>query len=144
PGGVPGGVGATGATSTAPPRIPGQPPAGLRVEGNGTTGPATRTAPGPGEVGLSAFSGAVDLKTLVEYVAEALQINIAGDDTLTGSVVLNAPVVVKKNELLPLLNSLLEQHDFTINRNEIGWYEVTSVINVRFSTLPDSTTRVIA
>src|SRR5204863_9071213 len=74
--------------------------------------PATHVQPGPAgedEIRLSDFPEAVDLRALVEWVAETLKINIAASDQLSGSVVINAPITVKKDKLLDLLNALLEQ-----------------------------------
>ncbi len=85
----------------------------------------------PGEVSLAAFADGLDLKALVEYVAEKLQINIIAADELSGTVVLNAPVVVKDSELIKLLDALLEQHGFTITEDAgIGFYKVTKIENV--------------
>lgn len=132
---------ATGAAT--PPRTPGSPVPGLKVEGGpgSGTGTAGAAGPGPDEVTLSAFSEAVELKTLVDYVAETLQINVSASDALTGSVVLNAPVTVKKTELLKLLDSLLEQQGFTIVADAAtGWYKVIQDTATSFN--PGSTTRV--
>lgn len=101
---------------------------GLNVQGgNGATGSSrgsgTRT-PGPDEISLTAFSDAVEIKTFVEYVAETLGINVWGSDTLSGSVVINAPMTIKKSELLPLLDSLLESQGFMITRDDTGFYKV--------------------
>ncbi len=139
----PGGAGSSGGA----PRVPGQAPGGLKVEGagTGTGGSGAARTLGPDEATLPGGSDALDLKTLVEYVAETLQINIAGNDTLTGSVVLNAPVTVKKSELLKLLNSLLEQQDFMITKDDTGWYKVIPTSGVLYTTMPGdlATTRVI-
>lgn len=101
---------------------------------------------GEDEIMLDAFAEGVELRTLVEYLAQELQLNIAGADTLTGSVVLNAPVIVYRDELLPLVDSLLEQQGFTIVRDAAtGWYKVVKSDSVPFNPegeLP--TTRLIA
>ena len=149
------GTGATG-TATGPaggtqPRTSGTQVPGLRVEPPAATGRGGAGATGaqqplaPDEVTLSAFADAVDLKTLVEYVAETLGINIAGNDTLTGAVVLNAPVVVKRENLLKLLDSLLEQQGFTIVSDPTGWYKVVPADGVVFNPGQNdlTTTRVI-
>jgi type II secretory pathway component GspD/PulD (secretin) len=136
--------GQPGTGAATPPRTPGSPVPGLKVEGdgaNGANGVTGGVQPGPDEVTLSAFSEAVELKTLVDYVAEALQINVSASDELTGSIVLNAPVTVKKSELLKLLDSLLEQQGFTIVQDpETGWYKVIRDTSTTFA--PGSTTRV--
>lgn len=130
-----GGPGSGGAGASGALRQPGGGGAtGLRIEGDGQgpSRPGTGAAriAGPDEVTLSDFSGPIELKTLIELVAEVLQINIVASDQLTGSVVLNAPVTVKKAELLKLLGSLLEQQSFMITRDDTGWYKVLPTDNV--------------
>lgn len=127
-------AGAAGAPAV---RLPGsQPPATpSRVEGDGPQ-------PGPDEVALSDFSDALDLKTLVEYVAEALQINISASDQLAGQIVLNGPLIVKKTELLRLLDALLEQHGyFIVHDQSVNWYKIAQDTSVAFDLT--ATTRVV-
>ncbi|MFN0132813.1 MAG: type II secretion system protein GspD [Phycisphaerales bacterium] len=114
---------------------PGTPAQPIRVEGE---------APevGPDEVALSDFSDALDLKTLVEFVAESLQINISASDQLAGQVVLNGPLVIKKADLIKFLDALLEQHGYFIVKDEtINWYKISQDANVAFDLT--ATTRVI-
>jgi type II secretory pathway component GspD/PulD (secretin) len=139
-GSQPSAAGRTGAFgSQSGGRQPGE-AAGLRIEGDGQQpggpGMGSMRAAGPDEVTLSAFSGPIELKTLVEIAAEVLQINIVASDQLTGSVVLNAPVTVKKTELLRLLSSLLEQQSFMITRDDTGWYKVLPTDNVILAPRP--------
>ncbi|MEX2219587.1 MAG: secretin N-terminal domain-containing protein [Phycisphaerales bacterium] len=120
--------GAGGAEGVLP--MSAQPPA--MPPGPGPTGaPALPPAQGPqGQpaddlITLSDFPEAVDLRALVEWVGETLKINIAANDQLTGSVVINAPITVRKDQLLELLNALLEQQGYTIYYDkQSGWYRV--------------------
>ncbi|MCC6660799.1 MAG: hypothetical protein IT437_07930 [Phycisphaerales bacterium] len=101
--------------------------------------------PGEGDIELSVFSEPVDIKAFVEYVADALQIIIVGNDQLSGTVVFNAPVKVKRQGLLPLLDSLLEQHGFTIVHDPAGFYTIQASTSVKIGPGGEqSTTRLIA
>jgi type II secretory pathway component GspD/PulD (secretin) len=97
--------------------------------------------PGAGEIELSAFSEPVELKAFVEYVADALQINVVGNETLAGTVVFNAPMKIQRADLLPLLDSLLEQHGFTIVKDGTGFYTVQASTSVKVGS--GGTTRLI-
>ncbi len=85
-------------------------------------------APQPGGEGdtilISEMSEPWELRNFVDYVASALSINIIASDQLNGSVVINAPMAVKRSELLSLLDAMLEQHGFTIIQDESGFYRV--------------------
>lgn len=84
-----------------------------------------------GLIRFSAFTEGVDLLDLVNFVAETLQINVTVDPSLSGSVTFNASFAVRRSELLPLLNTLLEQQGFAITRDRIGFYQVTQVGQIR-------------
>lgn len=86
--------------------------------------------PGADEIVFRDFTSPVDLSALVEYVAETLEINIAKAEGLTGSVVFNAPVTVRREELLNLLDALLEMQNYTIVRDRIGFYHVIPIADV--------------
>lgn len=74
------------------------------------------------------FSEGIELGTLVDLVARTLEINISVKGTLSGSVVFNAPVRVKKDKLLALLDSMLEQWNYTLVRDELsGFYRVVPI-----------------
>lgn len=96
------------------------------------------------EITLSAFTDAVELTTLVEYVAKAMGVNVTVSGGLTGSVVFNAPVTIKRHQLLSLLDALLEQQNYTITLDPEGFYIVHPMDKVSFnlgSELP--TTKII-
>ncbi|MBX3315670.1 MAG: hypothetical protein KF902_02265 [Phycisphaeraceae bacterium] len=98
-------------------------------------------------VTLDAFSEGVELNALIEYLVNALEINVSVDPSLSGTVMLNAPLRVHKDDLLGLVNSLLEQHGFGMTRTPSGFYNVLRIENLP-STLADSagtlaTTRII-
>lgn len=84
-----------------------------------------------GLIRFSAFTEGVELLDLVNFVAETLQINVTVDPSLSGSVTFNASFAVRRSELLPLLNTLLEQQGFAITRDRIGFYQVTQVGQIR-------------
>lgn len=81
-------------------------------------------------VTLEAFSEGVELTALVEYLVHSLAININVDPALSGSVMLNAPIRVHKDELLVLVNSLLEQHGYGMTRDATGFYNVLRAENL--------------
>lgn len=114
---------------------------GNQGAGNGAAGRGNGQPLGPDEITLSAFSDAIELKNLVDYVADALQINIVASDTLTGSVVINAPVTIKKSDMIKFLDSLLEQQGFMIVRDDVGFYKVIPRTSTTFAL--GTTTRVI-
>lgn len=147
----------SGQPEAAPPNRPipvrpsrAQPPAAQPVGVPNGTGNQPGTQPGsrpPGEteipqpeggkVTLSAFSEGVDIRTLVEYVAGTLKVNIAVDPSLAGTVVLNAPVSVPMADLLVLLNALLEQNNFAMTHDPLtGWYRIFPTANVPVGTSP--------
>lgn len=125
---------ATGAaTGAAPNRNQPVKGPGITVDGGASPSGSGRAAQPlkPDEVSLALFSEGIDLKVLVEYVADTLQINVTAPETLAGSVVLNAPVTIKKNELLKLLDALLEQYGFTIILDgQTGFYKILSLDGV--------------
>lgn len=69
---------------------------------------------GDGFIEFSNFAEAVELTTLVEIVAQTLEINIYSDPNLAGSIVFNAPVKVKKEKLLDMLRAWLELHKYVL------------------------------
>jgi len=81
-------------------------------------------------VTLDAFSEGVELTALVEYLVHALGINVNVDPALSGSVMLNAPIRVHRDELLVLVNSLLEQHGYGMTRDATGFYSVLRIENL--------------
>ncbi len=82
-------------------------------------------APGSSDlVELSAFAEPVELSTFVELVAATLNINISNMGVVEGQVIFNAPVPVKKADLIHLLDSLLEQQGFTIVQDRFGLYSI--------------------
>lgn len=102
-------------------------------------------APSPDDdITLSAFTDAVDLTALVEYVAKALGVNVTVSGSLTGSVVFNAPVTIKRHQLLNLLDALLEQQSYTITLDPEGFYIVHPMDKVSFNLGSDlPTTKII-
>jgi type II secretory pathway component GspD/PulD (secretin) len=98
----------------------------------------------PDMITLSVFAEPVELKTLVELLGKTLNINITIEGDLSGSVVFNAPVPVKKADLLGLIDALLGQQGYTITRQIPGFYTVQPAANVAVKFDGDiATTRVI-
>jgi len=87
--------------------------------------------PGEDEVTLSAFSEPVELTALVEYVTTTLNINSSTKGQLAGTITFNAPVKIKKTQLLPLLDALLAQYNFTITLDPTGFYMVHPISDVQ-------------
>lgn len=111
-----------------------QPPRAPDAQGaNGTKALEHLPTPEPGddEVTLSAFSEPVELTALVEYVTTTLNINSSTKGQLTGTITFNAPVKIKKAQLLPLLDALLAQYNFTITLDPTGFYMVHPVSDVQ-------------
>lgn len=118
-------------------------PAGASGVGSGGN-PGAAPEVGPDEVALSAFSEPVELTALVDFVAKELDINVSVKSGLSGSVVFNAPVVVKRDRLLPLLDALLGQQNYTITLDPSGFYTVQPVQDVIVNPGSDTTTRIIS
>lgn len=96
-------------------------------------------------VTLSAFTEPVQLSAMVQMVASTLNINVTVKGDVPGTVVFQAPVPVKKSELLQLLDMLLEQQGWSISQDRFGIYVVAPVAEVKFnSTTETPTTRVFS
>lgn len=108
--------------------------------------PSGQVAPPSGGAGtytLPAFAEGVELKELVDYVVNTLQINVVVDPNLSGRVVINRAISVEREELLRLLNDLLEQQNYMIYRESSGWYQIVQTIPERI-VASDTTTRLIS
>ncbi len=98
------------------------------------------------EIMLLESSEPIEFQTLVEYVAEALNITITASDELQGSFVLNAPQSVRRDQLLPFLDSLLATKGYTIVQDRPGFYQIIKVEDVSARPIPEdgpTTTRII-
>lgn len=128
------------------PQDPSQPDQARPVAGNasGAPGATSSAAAGDDEVVLSAFSEPVELSALVDFVAKTLGINVTVKGALTGSVVFNAPVKVSRDRLLPLLDALLGQQNFTITLDPSGFYTVQPLQDVVMNFGEGATTRIIS
>lgn len=80
---------------------------------------------------LADFREPVQLTTLIDLVVETLRINVTIKGDLAGSVTFNAPVPVRKSELIELLDMLLEQQGWTIVQDRFGMYNVMQIAEVR-------------
>ncbi|HHN77869.1 MAG TPA: hypothetical protein ENK11_04235 [Phycisphaerales bacterium] len=73
----------------------------------------------------------MDLTALVDLVANTLRINISVRGELRGSILFNTSQSVRKSKLLPLLDAMLEQNDFSITYDdESGFYLIQPKANV--------------
>jgi len=123
------------------------------AEGAGDVGEAVAPPGGDGgaegddeAIRFGPFSEGVELRALVEFAAEMLEINVAVDPSLRGSVMFNAEFEVAREELLPLINSLLEQNGFMMTEDRHGFYVVRPSENVPVGSAPRgrlTTSRVI-
>ncbi|MFM9994686.1 MAG: secretin N-terminal domain-containing protein [Phycisphaerales bacterium] len=118
---------ATGEDANAPPPRPqpGVTPSTL-IQPAGSPAPVLRSEGGE-VIQISEMSEPLELRTFVEYVASVLGLNIVASDTLTGTVVVNAPIEVPRDQLLSLLDSLLHQQNFAIVRHQDGFYTIQAL-----------------
>lgn len=117
-----------GAVPNGPGGVPGA-PATAQSSGSGTT-PSSITNEN-GEITLSVFSDPVDLTTLIDIVVKTLNINVTIKGALSGNVTFNAPVSITKDKLLPLVDALLEQQNYTIHLDkDSGFYVVEPIADV--------------
>ncbi len=68
----------------------------------------------PDQIEIGIFSEPLELEVLVEFVAEALGIDITVQGELTGEVSFVAPRTIDRADLLPLLERLLDQNQFAL------------------------------
>ncbi|MEK6703592.1 MAG: hypothetical protein AABZ53_15125 [Planctomycetota bacterium] len=111
------------------PNVPGQPnvPPPGGAEGDKPEGKHEVPSIDAGDdmVEFSGFAEAVDLTSLVEIVAHTLQINVMQDPNLSGSIVFNAPMKVKRENLLNMLKLMLERNGYTLTYDStINFYMV--------------------
>lgn len=138
---------------TTDPRVPtpaqpevapgGQPDQGQPDQGQPL--PLPEGVAGDDEVTFSDFSEPVELRALVQFAVGALNINCAIDEGLNGRVALNAPITIKKSELLVVINSLLEQRGFAMVFDPVSqFYKVIPAASVTPASVGQlATTRVI-
>lgn len=92
------------------------------------------------------FVEPVDLATFTQFVATSLGINIFTDQQLVGKTVqFNAPLSVPPDELMPLLETLIEDQGFALTFNDkLGIYQVVQAANVSMGLRGEqATTRII-
>ena len=119
-----------GAQPGAQPAQPGSPLTGTTAPTTTGTAPASITNEA-GEITLSVFSDPVDLTTLIDLVVKTLNINVTIKGALTGNVTFNAPVSISKDRLMPLVDALLEQQNYTIHLDQdSGFYVIEPISDV--------------
>lgn len=97
------------------------------------------------EIVFPAAAEPIQLLEIVRFAVEVLELNAAVDPSLQGAVALNTPLRLKKSNLLPVVNVLLEQRGFVMTQEPLtGIYEVrpATAVGVSFEG-PLATTRVI-
>jgi general secretion pathway protein D len=144
PASAPAGAGAQPAVTGPQPIVTGPQPGGAARPT--TLPPAPAPAPSPDGttsdelVNLPAFAEPVQLSTLIELVARTLNVNITTQGEVPGTIVFNAPVPVKKSELIGLLDALLEQQSYTITKDKFGLYTVTPMGTIQPKVGDENTT----
>lgn len=84
-----------------------------------------------GETIALRFDGPLELSAFVDFVARTLGINIIEPGELQGkSVQFRAPLEIERDELLPLLQNLLNDVGFAIERDDLGIYRIRSAGNL--------------
>lgn len=118
---------------------------GEEAEAIPMTPPANHGTIGDDEILLPAMSEPMDIQILLKYAIETLHINLNIDPGLSGTVALNAPIKIKRSNLLAVVNALLEQRGYTLTHDPLlDFYEVIPLdkVGVGFSATL-STTRII-
>jgi hypothetical protein len=70
------------------------------------------------EITFSETAEPMELTALVDFVAKTLRINISVRGELKGSVLFNTSKSVRLSKLLPLLDAMLEQNEFSITYDQ--------------------------
>ncbi|MCB9838623.1 MAG: hypothetical protein H6813_04725 [Phycisphaeraceae bacterium] len=86
-------------------------------------------------VELSRFSEPVDLRVLIDYISQALSVNILIDPGLTGqSVAISGPMVIPKSKLFQFLQLILEPNGFVVTYEpELDTYNIRAGAEVPFN-----------
>lgn len=91
-------------------------------------------------VTFSATSEPVELMEIVNFIVDELGINVSVKGTVTGQVMFNANQEVPRSELLPLMEALLAQYNYSLILDPVGIYliqpasEVTRGFEGQFAT----------
>lgn len=77
------------------------------------------------------FDGPLDLSAFTDFVARTLEINIIEPGELQGRTVLfRAPLDIERDQLMPLLQGLLNDNGFAIQRDNLGMYRIRGAANL--------------
>lgn len=74
---------------------------------------------GDDEIAISAFSEPVELIEIVRFVAGELGISIQTQGAIAGQVAFNTERTIHRRDLLPLLERLLDQHNYALTYDEV-------------------------
>jgi len=100
----------------------------------------------PELIDIGRFSEPVDLESFVEFVGATLDVNIMFSEAdLSGRTVeFKAPIRFPREELLPLLETLLAQQGYGLTRTDQGWLMVVPIDRLPVTLDGDlATTRII-
>ncbi|MEZ6232746.1 MAG: secretin N-terminal domain-containing protein [Phycisphaerales bacterium] len=133
-----------------PARQPGAPlaPSAIPTSPSATPSrqPSVTVPPAGGREGIytiPAFTEPAELTEIVDYIVNALQINVIVDPDLSGEVVINRPIELRRDQMITFLNDLLEQRNYMIYQEPSGWYQIVPATGE--ATVPsEMTTRMIA
>lgn len=84
------------------------------VTADSVPGPAGETSGDDPMITFSETAEPMELTALVDFVANTLNINISVRGELRGSVLFNTAKSVRRSQLLPLLDAMLEQNEFSV------------------------------
>jgi len=100
-----------------------------------TQAPAAETPTETGDLIQLNFPQTVELQVLIEYVSKRLGINIIYDETLAKTrVSVLSPAKIRKDALLPLLQSVLEMANLEVlDTSQPGWKTIGRKATVQFA-----------
>lgn len=92
-------------------------------------------------VTIPAFVEPVEITALIEFVQQALEINVTAVGDPAGQISINAPITVPKSRLLRLLNSMLFRFDYAITwDDDAQFYVVQEIQGAPFGTVGELAT----
>lgn len=92
-------------------------------------------------VTIPAFVEPVEITALIEFVQQALEINVTAVGEPAGQISINAPITVPKSRLLRLLNSMLFRFDYAITwDDDAQFYVVQEIQGAPFGTVGELAT----
>ncbi|MFG0304975.1 MAG: type II secretion system protein GspD [Phycisphaerales bacterium JB040] len=106
----------------------------IEVPGGALERAGAQPAPDEEMVTIPAFVEPVEITALIEFVQQALEINVTAVGDPAGQISINAPITVPKSRLLRLLNSMLYRFDYAITfDDDAQFYVVQEIQGTPFS-----------